>query len=264
MDASRLMDLLWESPVEPLSSRFTSDTVMPRDEIIKMINKENNMKNVLFLAPGYRYACTVVENLGKELDRNKICYAACEDPGHVSIGTDRIIVSVIYTDPIQWTTKIFEKRDAVFGKKELIDKAVEQFFYLNIPRPRTSLVKYILDQHETHNDEPIRTSYIPGIKNVYFNNPMTVVLWEDGTKTIVKCQEGDEYSEELGLAMCISKKSFGNCGNYNNVFKKWIPEKEVTIDEVHKDLTEAEQSFNAAVANLKSSIKNALIKVLED
>lgn len=63
-----------------------------------------------------------------------------------------------------------------------------------------------------------------GIKDVIFNNPATIVLWKDGTKTVVKCQEGDTYSKELGLAMCISKKYLGNKGNFNEVFKKWIPD----------------------------------------
>lgn len=62
------------------------------------------------------------------------------------------------------------------------------------------------------------------IKKVYFNNPVTVVLWVDGTKTIVRCQEGDVYSEETGLAMAIAKKVFGNKGNFNEVFKKFIPD----------------------------------------
>lgn len=53
--------------------------------------------------------------------------------------------------------------------------------------------------------------------------PVTVVLWMDGTKTIVRCQEGDVYSEETGLAMAIAKKVFGNKGNFNEVFKKFIP-----------------------------------------
>ena len=62
------------------------------------------------------------------------------------------------------------------------------------------------------------------IKQVYFNEPVTVVLWADGTKTIVKCQEGDTYSKETGLAVAIAKKALGNKGNFNEVFKKWIPE----------------------------------------
>lgn len=63
---------------------------------------------------------------------------------------------------------------------------------------------------------------LPSIKNVYFNDPVTVVLWDDGTKTIVKCQDGDTYSKEVGLSLCISKKALGNKGNYNEIFKKWV------------------------------------------
>lgn len=69
------------------------------------------------------------------------------------------------------------------------------------------------------------TAYIaPGIKKVVFNDPATIVIWSDNTKTIVKCQPSDKYSEELGLAMCISKKYLGNKGNFNDEFKKWLPE----------------------------------------
>lgn len=67
------------------------------------------------------------------------------------------------------------------------------------------------------------------IKDVIFNAPATIVLWADGTKTVVKCQEDDVYSKEVGLALCFAKKALGNAGNYNNVFKKWIPEEEVPV-----------------------------------
>ena len=55
---------------------------------------------------------------------------------------------------------------------------------------------------------------IPEIKNVIFNDPATIVFWEDGTKTVVKCQDGDEFDPEKGLAMAIVKKAYGNKGNY--------------------------------------------------
>ena len=60
------------------------------------------------------------------------------------------------------------------------------------------------------------------IKKVIFNNPATIVLWADGTKTVVKRQKGDRYDKEKGLAMCIAKKALGNQGNYCNVFKEWL------------------------------------------
>ena len=59
------------------------------------------------------------------------------------------------------------------------------------------------------------------IKNVIFNDPATIVIWGDDTKTVVKCANED-YDPEKGMA--ITKKVFGNKGNYYNVFKKWLPD----------------------------------------
>lgn len=58
------------------------------------------------------------------------------------------------------------------------------------------------------------------IKKVIYNGPATIVLWENGTKTVVKCNN-ETLDKEKGLAMAISKKALGNIGNYYNVFKKW-------------------------------------------
>lgn len=65
-----------------------------------------------------------------------------------------------------------------------------------------------------------------GIKNVIFNYPATIVLWNDGTKTVVKAQGDDVYDPEKGLTMAIVKKLLGNQGNYYNELKKWLPEEE--------------------------------------
>ena len=72
----------------------------------------------------------------------------------------------------------------------------------------------------------IGSSHIPEIKNVIFNDPATIVFWEDGTKTVVKCQDGDEFDPEKGLSMAIVKKAYGNKGNYCNKLKKWLPKEE--------------------------------------
>ena len=63
--------------------------------------------------------------------------------------------------------------------------------------------------------------YRPEIKEVIFNDPATIVFWTDGTKTVVKCQEGDIFDPEKGLTMAIAKKAYGNKGSYCNVIKKW-------------------------------------------
>lgn len=73
---------------------------------------------------------------------------------------------------------------------------------------------------------------VPYIKQVIFHDPATIVYWTDGTRTVVKCQDGDIYDPEKGMAMAISKKALGNKGNYCNVFKQWLPEDEVkTLDQ---------------------------------
>ena len=85
----------------------------------------------------------------------------------------------------------------------------------------------------------IGSSHIPEIKNVIFNDPATIVFWEDGTKTVVKCQGGDEFNPEKGLAMAIAKKAYGNKGSYCNKLKKWLPkEEQVDINYILRDISE--------------------------
>lgn len=86
------------------------------------------------------------------------------------------------------------------------------------------------------------------IKKVIFNDPCTIILWSDKTKTIVKCGEDEEYDSEKGMAMAISKKFLGNKGNYYETFKKWLPEEEKPI--------EFDVSFKDAVTNLKETMRN--------
>ena len=63
------------------------------------------------------------------------------------------------------------------------------------------------------------------IKRVIFNDPVTVVNWKDGTKTVVRC-DGEAYDPEKGLAMALAKKFLCNKGNYYDTFKKWLPKNE--------------------------------------
>lgn len=59
-----------------------------------------------------------------------------------------------------------------------------------------------------------------GIKRVIFNDPATIVMWDDGTKTIVKANN-EPFDKEKGLAMAICKKVYGNKGNFNNIFREY-------------------------------------------
>ena len=63
------------------------------------------------------------------------------------------------------------------------------------------------------------------IRKVIFNDPATIVLWSDGTKTVVKCGPEDTFDMEKGLAMAIVKKMAGNDNRFHKVFKQYTKKK---------------------------------------
>ena len=69
----------------------------------------------------------------------------------------------------------------------------------------------------------------PEVKKIIFNDPATIILWADGTKTVVKCSEGDEYDPEKGIAFCYMKKIFGN--NYYKNLRKQVKEYDAITEE---------------------------------
>ena len=65
---------------------------------------------------------------------------------------------------------------------------------------------------------PVRAEFTA--KRVIFNPPATIVLWEDDTKTVVKCDDPDTYNPMLGVALCYMKKSLGNkSGEFNKALR---------------------------------------------
>lgn len=92
------------------------------------------------------------------------------------------------------------------------EKAREEFF-------KRAALRNIKSESNNDISKPKMTHGCPGIKKVIFNDPATIVLWEDGTKTVVKCSLGDTYSEWSGLAFCICKKLMGD--EFHKVFKHW-------------------------------------------
>lgn len=61
---------------------------------------------------------------------------------------------------------------------------------------------------------------MPQPKKVIFNGPATIVLWEDGTKTVVKKSDDDEYDWHMAIIWCIMKKIFGSFNKANKYLEK--------------------------------------------
>lgn len=69
---------------------------------------------------------------------------------------------------------------------------------------------------------------LPEVKNIIFNDPVTVVFWKDGTKTIVKASNGDKFSKELGVVYSVFKKLYGP--NTSAAIKKFLDKSQDQAD----------------------------------
>lgn len=58
-------------------------------------------------------------------------------------------------------------------------------------------------------------------KKVIFNGPATIVIWQDGTKTIVKKTEDDTDDREKAIMYAILKKEFGSRAKMNRYLKQF-------------------------------------------
>ena len=132
------------------------------------------------------------------------------------INTDWRIVDT-ETDSIPYAVVTFHKNGKGVGRRIYFNDKFNHYTMSQKLIDRALGYFGIVNESETE----IGMNHSMQIKNVIFNDPATIVFWEDGTKTVVKVQDGDVFDPEKGLAMAISKKALGNKGNYFNEIKKW-------------------------------------------
>lgn len=95
----------------------------------------------------------------------------------------------------------------------------------------------------------VRPTFV--IDKVLFNPPATIVFWQDGTKTVVKCKEGEEFSEWAGIALCLAKKMYGP--NFHKIFKAHCSDPEKPAN----DMTD-EEITKAAYGEVSHSAEEAI------
>lgn len=171
---------------------------------------------------------------------------------HEGVKTDFVAQACSESDPIQKITvdDVAKLRKELF--KEKLDKAVQNI-KLDVPslHPISTLNIYkevgkwsetwptschldIRDMADMRKEKAkekttMKTTITLDIKKVIFNDPATIVIWADGTKTVVKCKEGETYSKWAGLALCYAKRINGE--KFHSAFKHWCKEDEDTTEE---------------------------------
>ena len=76
------------------------------------------------------------------------------------------------------------------------------------------------------------------ISKVIFHNPETIVLWKDGTKTVVRAQ-GERFDKEKGVLMALNKYLFGK--HYGRDLEKVIEE---AVDSKPRNKSKSAKSNN--------------------
>ena len=113
-------------------------------------------------------------------------------------------------------------------------------------KPMSSDVKRILNSiYGSKND--MRKGYIYKYpeKNhsmvpdqIIFNPPATIVFWKDGTKTVVKCAEGEKFDPYTGFCYAFTEHFLGSISHIKKLCQKrstGLPEASESIVEEEKD-----------------------------
>ena len=77
------------------------------------------------------------------------------------------------------------------------------------------------------------------IKEVIYNDPNTIVLWSDGTKTRCTKHEEDKWNPEMSLLMCVMKKVTCSTEHLSMLLEDWAitsktKKKNITLKDVRK------------------------------
>lgn len=205
-----------------INNKLTFDAVDIATEFEKMINdlrkkeEENHMYNNSF---NKSEKIEILQQLCREqrpVIFSKTCWTIDSEIGMI----ESIECSTLDSKPIIRIRPFNSSADHTFVID--IDQIMDPYVVTKSVRMPTNYAKQALNA--TYGIASKKS--IPEIKNVHFmhDSGLTVVIWEDGTKTFVKCGKDEPiFDEEKALAMAISKKAMGNEYKYFEKIKKWLP-----------------------------------------
>lgn len=124
-------------------------------------------------------------------------------------------------DEITFNVNLLQSRCAIREDADRIKKAIESIKMEEYPKDIKWLSHNYCEADIISTYELIQMFGKTSIKDVIFNDPATIVLWADGTKTVVKA-ENEPFDPEKGLAMAISKRALGGKYDYYDTFKKYV------------------------------------------
>lgn len=105
-------------------------------------------------------------------------------------------------------------------------------------------------------------------EKVIFHGPATIAIWPDGTKTVVKCQNGDDYDAEKAIALVYLKKLYGTNKSKSNYLDNLIKDVEI-VDQKAKSIdtdsytNDIDAGYQKALENAKKRLHSTSDDILE-
>ena len=102
------------------------------------------------------------------------------------------------------------------------------------------------------------------IKRVIYSDPVTTIIWDDGSKTQSRCDEHDNFDELTGFMMCVFKKIM-NHKDMRQMFDTFVygDDKHYVKRDKVKPTNKVKQTNNVKKINNTDWLTN-ILKDLED
>ena len=141
-------------------------------------------------------------------DRDSMGTQHCLDPVQIQSVTSRVFHRLLK----EIKTKRLAKNEQNYMIKEV---TMPEYFN----QYQKAVEKY--NKNDTQSTFELYHQQCVTPKKIIYNpdNLTTTVLWMDGTTTIVRCSQRDEFSEYGGFIAALAKKIYGGTGPINQVIK---------------------------------------------
>lgn len=180
----------------------------------------HNSRDIICFPIKYKHFTVLIADIKKAINRLKIRGENNMNEKMYKVTDIKYESSPWQMDEITFTVNVLGSHHATMGDCNVIRDVIES---IGDAKELCNAVYGIRGNGKTYNwrNEYQKERDKFDIKDVIFNDPATIVLWADGTKTVVKA-ENEEFDPEKGLAMAIAKKALGNNYGYYDTFKKYV------------------------------------------
>lgn len=114
--------------------------------------------------------------------------------------------------------------------------------------------------------DPVPPKFTP--KRILYNDPATIIFWQDGTKTVVKRSPNEKFNKYNAFCAALAKKMYGCNSRVNKIVDSGIvqnikPDGKIS-DEAFKNLKRACSTARKKIAEYREAERQALIEKIMD